>query len=158
MNNGTWYRLKEKLPQAFMQIGWMEDHSRNLTAYSLANLDQSNDYIWFFKGFITLMYVALSGGTVLTSVMSLQYNCLTELYANFYIILLFMKMYLPSSFMTSVRQRWDECACINPWTWSQRAIDIQVQSNNCENLCTKSVDSCTLVISHILAEFRTEWP
>ena len=26
------WRLKEKLPQAFMQIGWMEDDFRNLTA------------------------------------------------------------------------------------------------------------------------------
>ena len=45
------------------------------------------------------MYVALSGGTLLISVMSHQYNCLKELYANFYKILLFMNMYLPSSFI-----------------------------------------------------------
>ena len=45
------------------------------------------------------MYVALSGGTLLISVMSQQYNCLMELYTNFYKILLFMKMYLPSSFI-----------------------------------------------------------
>ena len=31
--------LKEKLPQAFMQIGWMEDDFRNLTAKVWANLD-----------------------------------------------------------------------------------------------------------------------
>ena len=37
------------------------------------------------------MYVALSGGTLLISVMSQQYNCLMELYT------LFMKTYLPSS-------------------------------------------------------------
>ena len=45
------------------------------------------------------MYVALSGGTLLISVMSQQYNCLMELYTNFYKILLLMKMYLPSSFI-----------------------------------------------------------
>ena len=45
------------------------------------------------------MYVALSGGTLLVSVMSQQYNCLIELYTNFYKILLFMKMYLPSTFI-----------------------------------------------------------
>ena len=45
------------------------------------------------------MYVALSGGTLLISVMSQQYNCLMELYTNFYNIVLFMKMYLPSSFI-----------------------------------------------------------
>ena len=31
--------LKEKLPQAFMQIGWMEDDFRNPTAKVWANLD-----------------------------------------------------------------------------------------------------------------------
>ena len=31
--------LKEKLPQAFMQIGWMEDDFRNLTAKVWANLE-----------------------------------------------------------------------------------------------------------------------
>ena len=31
--------LKVKLPQAFMQIGWMEDDFRNLTAKFWANLD-----------------------------------------------------------------------------------------------------------------------
>ena len=45
------------------------------------------------------MYVALSGGTLLISVMSQQYNCLMELYTNFYKMLLFMKMYLPSSYI-----------------------------------------------------------
>ena len=45
------------------------------------------------------MYVALSGGTLLISVMSQQYNCLMELYTNFYKLLLFVKMYLPSSFI-----------------------------------------------------------
>ena len=45
------------------------------------------------------MYVALSGGTLLISVMSQQYNCLMELYTNFYKISLFMKMHLPSSFI-----------------------------------------------------------
>ena len=45
------------------------------------------------------MYVALSGGSLLISVMSQQYNCLMDLCTNFYKILLFMKMYLPSSFI-----------------------------------------------------------
>ena len=45
------------------------------------------------------MYLALSGGTLLISMMSQQYNCLMELYTNFYKILLFMKMYIPSSFI-----------------------------------------------------------
>ena len=45
------------------------------------------------------MYIALSGGTLLISVMSQQYNCLMELYTHFYKILFFMQMYLPSSFI-----------------------------------------------------------
>ena len=49
------------------------------------------------KGFINCVYVALSDGPLLISVMSQQYNCLMELYTNFYNILLFMKMHLPSS-------------------------------------------------------------
>ena len=53
--------------------------------------------IFFFKGFINFMYVALSGGTLLISVMSQQYNCLMALYKNVYKLLLFMKMYLPIS-------------------------------------------------------------
>ena len=52
-----------------------------------------------FQIFINIVYVALSGGTLLISVMSQQYNCLMELYTNFCKILLFTKMYLPSSFM-----------------------------------------------------------
>ena len=42
-----------------------------------------------FKGFINFVYVALSGGTLLISVMSQQYNCLMELYTNFYKIFTF---------------------------------------------------------------------
>ena len=45
------------------------------------------------------MFVALSGGSLIISVMSQQYNCLMELYTNFYKILLFIKMYLSSSFI-----------------------------------------------------------
>ena len=45
------------------------------------------------------MYVALSGGTLLIYVMLQQYNCLMELYTNFLKFLLFIKMYLPSSFV-----------------------------------------------------------
>ena len=51
-----------------------------------------------YQGFINFVYVTLSGGTLL-SVMSQQYNCLMELYTHFYKILLFMKMYFPSSFI-----------------------------------------------------------
>ena len=38
-NLGLIVSLKEKLPQAFIQIEWMEDNFRNLTAKVWANLD-----------------------------------------------------------------------------------------------------------------------
>ena len=38
----------------------------------------------------------------------------------------------------------------------KRTIDIQEKFENCENLCTKSMEICPLVISHILAEFHPE--
>ena len=97
--NNCHTNLKERLSQAFMQIGWMEDDFTNLTSKVWANLGQSNQEIWFFKVFINFLYVALSGSTLLGSVMSQQYNCLMELYTNFYKFLLFMKMNLPSSFI-----------------------------------------------------------
>ena len=41
------HSLKEKLPEAFMQIGWMEDEFKNLTAKDWANLvNQSRDMIF----------------------------------------------------------------------------------------------------------------
>ena len=71
------------------------------------------------------MYVALSGGTLLIYVMSKQYNCLMELYTNVYKILLFMKVYLPSSFILGyvIGLRW---MCMHLWmNLIKRTIDIQ---------------------------------
>ena len=82
--------------------------------------------IWFFKGFNNFVYVALSGGILLISVMSQQYNCLMELYTQiFYKILLFMKMYLPSSSynLGMLGLRW---MCMHLWmNLIKRTIDIQ---------------------------------
>ena len=84
MHTSVQQALKEKLPQTFMQIGWMEDNFRNLNSKSLGKFGWSSQEIWFFKGFINFVYVALSGGTLLIFVMSQQYNCLMELYTNVY--------------------------------------------------------------------------
>ena len=97
-----------------------------------------NQEIWFFKGFINVVYVALSGGTLLISVMSQQYNCLMELYTNFLQNLLFMKMYFPSSLILRyVRAEMNVHAFMNELDqkdyWYPRKI------KNCENLCTKSM-------------------
>ena len=55
--------------------------------------------IIFFKVLVNLLYAAFSGGTVLISVMSQQYNCLMELYTHFTKFSLFMIMHLPSTFI-----------------------------------------------------------
>ena len=153
--SNRWEFLKEKLPQAFMQIGWMEDDFRKLTAKVWANLDNPIKRYDFSKGLINFVYVALSGGTLLIYVMSQQYNCLMELYTNFYKILPFMKMYLPSSFILRyVRADMNEHAFTNELYqtdyWYPRKIW------KFKNLCSKSMESCPLVISHILAEFHPE--
>ena len=96
---GYQHELKEKLPQAFMQIGWMEDDFRNLTAKVWANLDNPNKRYDFSKDSLILC-MSPSQVALLISVMSQQYNCLMERYTNFYKILLFMKMYLSLFFYT----------------------------------------------------------
>ena len=52
-----------------------------------------------FKVLVNFLCAALSGDTVLISVMSQQYNCLMALYTNFTKFSLFMKMHLPSTFI-----------------------------------------------------------
>ena len=75
-------RLKEKLPQAFMQI-------KNLTAKVWANFDNPiKIIIWIFKGFIIFVYVALSGGTLLISVMSQLSNGPVH---NFFLFFFFLQ-------------------------------------------------------------------
>ena len=78
-----------------------------------------------------------------------------ELYTNIYKMLLFMKMYLPSSFMFMYFT-----AEMNVHAFmielDQKGLLISKKKNLCENLCTKSMESCPLVISHILAEFYPE--
>ena len=66
----------------------MEDDFRNLTAkFGQIWITQSRDMI--FQRFHCFRERA-SGGTLPISVMSQQYNCLMELYTNFYKILLFI--------------------------------------------------------------------
>ena len=65
----------------------MEDDFRNPTEKVWANLDNPIKRYDFSKvSLILCKHVALSGGTLLISVMSQQYNCLMELYTNFYTI------------------------------------------------------------------------
>ena len=147
-----------KLPQAFMQIGWMEDDFRKLTAKVWTDLDNPiKRYDFFFEGFINFVYVALSGGTLLISEMSQQYNCLMELYTisfsskfNFSWKCIFPVL----SYLGMLGLRW---MCMHLWiNLIKRTINIQEKLKIVENLFTKSMESCPLVISHILAEFHPE--
>ena len=85
--------LKEKLPQAFMQIEWMENDFRNLTAKVWANLDNPIKSYNLSKFWLTSCMPP-------SQVAQCQYlwchNCLMELHTNFTKFLLFMKMNLPS--------------------------------------------------------------
>ena len=77
-----------------------------------------------------------------------------ELYINFTKVYFSWKYIFPVlSFLGMLGLRW---MCMHLWmnlikrTWYPRKI------KNCENLCTKSMESCRLVISHILAEFHPD--
>ena len=147
--------LKEKLSQAFMQIGWMEDDFRNLTAKVWANLDnpiKRYDFSkvhyfcvcrplrWHSSNICDVTTVQLSNGTV--------HNFFTKFHFSWkciFPLLLYLGM---------LGLRW---MCMHLWmNLIKRTIDIQEQLKNCANLCTKSMESCPLVISHILAEFHPE--
>ena len=75
---------------------------------------------------------------------------------KFHKIQLFMKIYLPSAFILgNVRAKMIVHAIMidldQPDYWYPRKL------KQCEkNLCTKSMERCSLVISQILAEFRPE--
>ena len=100
--------IKEKLPQAFKCkfCEWSDFRIRNLhvTVKIWANVDNPIKR-WFSKFWLiscTCMYAALSGGTLLHSVMSQQYNCLKKINGTlhkFHQILLFpWKHIFPSGY------------------------------------------------------------
>ena len=62
----------------------MENYFTNLTAKVWENLNNPIKSYDFSKFWLISCVATLSGGTVLISVMSQQYNCLLELYTNFY--------------------------------------------------------------------------
>ena len=133
--------LKEKLPQAFMQIEWMENDFRNLTAKVWVNFDNSNfnQELWFFKVLVNFLYAALSGGSVLiyicdVTTVQLSIGTVHKFLQHFYFS---WKCIFPLLF------------CIG-----MLGLIYVIKLKNCEILCTKSMESCSLVISQILAEFR----
>ena len=70
-----------------------------------------------FKVLIHFLFAALSGGSLLQSVMSQQYNCLMKLYTNF--TKFYFSQYLPSTFilrcMLLLGLRW-LCMHVHDWT------------------------------------------
>ena len=82
--------------------------------------------------------------------MSQQYNSLMELYINFYKILLFMKMSLPSSFILRYMLGPPRWMCMHLWMTlkSIRTIDIQEKEQFVKIYVDQSMESCPLVISH----------
>ena len=89
------------------------------------------------------MYVALSGGTLLISVMSQLSNGTVQ---KFYFSCLF--------FYTYVRAEMNVLAFMNELDQEEYWYSRKIQ--NCKNLCTKSMESYPRVISHILAKFHPE--
>ena len=94
------------------------------------------------------MYVALSGGTLLISVMSQRYNCLMKLYTNFLKFLLFMKMYLPSSFVLRyVRAEMNVHAFMNELDQKDYSRKIQKIENPCTYKVNGELSSCDITYS-----------
>ena len=145
--------LKKKLPQAFMQ--WMENDFRNLTAKVWTNLDNPIKSYEFSKFWLIS---CMPSSQLAITVMSQQYNCLMELYTNFYKILNFSwKCIFPLLlYLGMLGLRWFCMHKIYDWTWSTGLSWYPRKLKNCEILCTKSMESCSLVTSQILAEFRLE--
>ena len=102
------------------------------------------------------MYVTLSGGILLISVMSQQYNCLMELYQKtnkkyfswkcIFLLLLYFGM---------LGLRW---MCMHLWmNLIKRTIGIPIKLKIVKIYVQRQwIESCTLVRSHILAEFHRE--
>ena len=140
-----------------MQIGWIESDFRNLTAKVWANLDNPVRELWFFKVLINFLYAALSGGTLLYSLpchrrarmehstctshnFTSRHENISSLYS---IVWLVRAIMIVRAFLIEIDQ--------------PDYIGIKTTKNaNCENLWTKSMESCSLVASQILAEFRPE--
>ena len=136
-------RLKEKLPQAFMQIGWMEDDFRNLTAkFGEIWIIQSRDMIfqrfhqfcvcrplrWDCSSLCDVTTVQLSNGTVHNFLQNFTFH---ENVSSLY----FYTWY--------VRTEMNVHAVMNEL--DQKDYWYPRKFYNCENLCTKSMESNVMI-------------
>ena len=147
--------LKEKLPQAFVQIVWTEDDFRNLTAKVWANLDNPIKRYDFSKVSLilcmSLSQMALFQYLWCHNSTTVYWNC-TQHFTKFHFS---WKCIFPLLlYRRYVRAEMNVHAFMNEPDqkdyWYSRKFEI------CENLCTKSMESCPLVISHVLVEFHPE--
>ena len=111
--------LKEKLPQAFMQIGWMEDDFRNLTANVWANLDNPTKRYDFSK---VSLILCMSPSQVVTTV-QLSNGTIHKFFTKFYLswkCIFPLLLYLG---MLGLNLKW---MCMHKWmNLIKRTIDIQ---------------------------------
>ena len=152
----SWCLTFKREASTIIYAEWMENDFRNVTAKVWANLNNPTKSYDFSKFLVTFLYAALSGGTVLISVNVTAVQLSNGTVHKFvFLKILFMKMYLPSTFILRcvrakmicmhLRLNYDRLDY-----WYPRKLE------NCEILCTKSMESCSLVISQMLAEFHLE--
>ena len=138
--------LKEKLHQAFMQIGWMESDFRNLRAkFGQIWKIQSRAMIFqSFDNFFLCRPLTWHSATVcdVTTVQLLN-GTIHKFHKIFPLLYRFVRTKtIVHAFIIELDQ---------PDYWYPRKI------KNGNNLCTKSMESCSLIVeSQILAEFRPE--
>ena len=104
-----------------------------------------------FNGFINFVYVALSCGTLLISVMSQQYNCLMELYTIFFFFfLLFLKLYLSSSLYLHVGMLGLRWMCMHNLWMNLIKWTVNIQGKNfCVKIYVQSQWRVVLLWYHI---------
>ena len=151
--------LKEKFPQAFLcRLGEWRMILETKTAKVWVNLDNPVKRYDFFKGFINFcVYCPLRWHSSricdVTTVQLSNGNCTQIFLLNFYFS---WKCNFPLlSYLSMLGLWWMFHAFMNELDqkdyWYPRK-----NKKKMKNLCTKSMESCPIVISHVLAEFHPE--
>ena len=137
--------LKEKLPQAFMQIGWMEDDFRNLTAKVWANLESRDMSLQRFHWFCVCRPLRWHSFNICdVTTVQLSNGTVQKFWQNF-------------TFHENVSSLFFYTLGLLGLRWMCMHLERKIKKCWKSIHCTKSMESCSLVISHILAEFHPEW-
>ena len=132
--------LKGKFPQTTMGIGWVENNFRNPTVKFWANLDdpfKRTNYAKF------CMPPSLDG-PLPESVISQENNSPLTLYIDSHNF----------KFFLDIRSLVDQ---VQSEMHAQSSFGLTYLNINFWNLCTVSLDSCTVVTSQMLAECHPRW-